>query len=155
MPSLYDMLRATIVCVTVTKLDVTNTHCSAVADAYYYVFRDKLQQRPGLHYYVIIVWPLLKTGTVDCSGVARSFEPEGHKGPRHFLVGDMGARGGKENLPPPPEYKNMCWFQWRTQDFWSRGAHVTQVFSCGGHACQRGVGNKGHLPPSQKYKNSC
>ena len=47
---------------------------------------------------------------VDCSGVARSFEPEGHKGPRHFLVGTWApVRDGKGNLPPNPllEYENV------------------------------------------------
>ena len=48
---------------------------------------------------------------VDCSGVAKNFEPEGHKGPRHFLVGDMGEPGrGQWALAPNPllEFKNMC-----------------------------------------------
>ena len=56
--------------------------------------------------------PLLKhiKMAVDCSGVARNFEPEGHKGPRHFLVGDMRARGRGQGAPapnPPPEFKNV------------------------------------------------
>ena len=47
---------------------------------------------------------------VYCGGVARNFEPEGNKGPRHFLVGDMGARGrGHKALAPypPPEFENV------------------------------------------------
>ena len=43
---------------------------------------------------------------VDCRGVATKFEPEGHKWPRHFLVGDMGARGrGQGALAPTPLWK--------------------------------------------------
>ena len=39
-----------------------------------------------------------------CSGVARSFGPQGHKWPRHVLVGDMGAREEQGALAP-----NLLW----------------------------------------------
>ena len=44
----------------------------------------------------------------DCSGVARRFEPEGHKGPRHFLVVTW-TPGGQGELAPHPllEYENV------------------------------------------------
>ena len=50
-------------------------------------------------------WPPFKhiKMAVDCSGVARTIEPERHKVPRYFLVEDMGTRGwGKGYLPQPP-----------------------------------------------------
>ena len=37
-----------------------------------------------------------------CSGVARSFGPQGHKWPGHVLVWDMGAREEQGALAPNP-----------------------------------------------------
>ena len=42
-------------------------------------------------------------------------------------MGDMGARGlGQGALAPNPllKFKNMCRFQWRTQNFWSAEAQI-------------------------------
>ena len=82
-------------------------------------------------------WPPLKNIkiAVECSGVARSIEPEGLKGPRRFL-GDMDALGpGQGALPPNPLNTKRADFSGVPRMFGLEGSYVTQVFSCGEHGC--------------------
>ena len=69
-----------------------------------------------------------------------NFGIEGHKGPRHFLVGGMGARGEQGALAPTPplEYENVL-ISVTYPGCKKRGAQGTKAFSGGLHGRPWGV----------------